>query len=150
LVTAFPGSEAYTERVGQRSVKVLDLKIGLEPRAALAGVAVLVCVSGVLAVAPTVLRSAAKVLIKTGIRVHRAWTKAPAPPTRRVKEGRKGPGIKAGRARPSSASLTAERREACEQFADFVAAVSRRGDLDKTRKGQMIHDKACELTLIFS
>jgi hypothetical protein len=129
-------------------VKVLDLEIGLESSAALAGVAVLVCVSGVLAVAPTILRSAAKVLIKTGIRVHRAWTKAPASPTRMVKEGREGTGIKAGRVRPSPALLTAERQEAYKQFADFVAAVSHRADLDKARKGQMIHDKACELTLI--
>jgi hypothetical protein len=129
-------------------MKVLDLKIGLEPRAALAGVAVLVFVSGVLAVAPAVIRSVAKVLIKTGIRVHRAWTKASAPPTRRVREGQKRPGIKAGRARTSSAPLTAERREAYEQFADFVAALSRRADLDKARKGQILHDRACELRLI--
>ena len=38
-------------------------------------------------------------------------------------------------------------REAYQAFGDFVAAITRRTDLDKIRKAQMIHDKACGLRL---
>ncbi len=38
-------------------------------------------------------------------------------------------------------------REAYDSFGDFVANISNRTDLDKIRKAQMIHDKACELKL---
>jgi len=38
-------------------------------------------------------------------------------------------------------------REAYEAFADFVAEISTRTDLDKIRKAQLIHDKASELQL---
>lgn len=38
-------------------------------------------------------------------------------------------------------------REAYESFAEFVAEINGRTDLDKIRKAQMIHDKACELKL---
>lgn len=38
-------------------------------------------------------------------------------------------------------------REAYESFADFVAAISGRTDLDKIRRAQLIHDKASELQL---
>jgi hypothetical protein len=38
-------------------------------------------------------------------------------------------------------------REAYESFADFVAEIGTRIDLDKIRKAQLIHDKACELQL---
>ena len=38
-------------------------------------------------------------------------------------------------------------REAYESFADFVAEIIGRTDLDKVRKAQMIHDKASELKL---
>lgn len=38
-------------------------------------------------------------------------------------------------------------RELYGSFADFVAAISARTDLDKARKAQMIHDKACQLKL---
>lgn len=129
-------------------MKVLDVKIGLEPRSILGGIVALVVIPGVVAVAPRFLRSMVKLVIKTGIRVHRAWSQAPAARTRRVIEGQKRTAVKAGRARPSSPPLTAERREAYEQFADFVAALSRRADLDKARKGQMIHDRARELQLL--
>ncbi|HVO83694.1 MAG TPA: hypothetical protein VMU60_04635 [Syntrophobacteria bacterium] len=127
-------------------MKVFGVKIGLEPPSILGGIVALVVIPGVVALAPRLLRSTAKFVIKTGIRVHRAWTQAPA--TRRVGEGRKRTAVSAGRARISSAPLTAERQKAYEQFADFVAALSRRSDLDKARKGQMIHDRARELKLL--
>jgi CheY-like chemotaxis protein len=38
-------------------------------------------------------------------------------------------------------------REAYESFADFVAEINSRTDLDKIRKAQLIHDKASELQL---
>ena len=38
-------------------------------------------------------------------------------------------------------------REAYESFADFVAEINSRADLDKIRKAQLIHDKASELQL---
>ena len=38
-------------------------------------------------------------------------------------------------------------REVYGSLADFVTAVSARTDIDKTRKAQMIHDKACQLKL---
>jgi hypothetical protein len=38
-------------------------------------------------------------------------------------------------------------RETYESFADFVAAINTRTDLDKIRKAQLIHDKAFELQL---
>jgi hypothetical protein len=38
-------------------------------------------------------------------------------------------------------------RETYDSFGDFVANISNRTDLDKTRKAQMIHDKASELEL---
>jgi len=38
-------------------------------------------------------------------------------------------------------------REIYGSFADFVAAVSARTDLDKAHKAQIIHEKACQLTL---
>ena len=38
-------------------------------------------------------------------------------------------------------------REAYESFADFVAEINTRTDLDKIRKAQLIHDKASELQL---
>jgi CheY-like chemotaxis protein len=38
-------------------------------------------------------------------------------------------------------------REAYESFADFVAEINGRSDLDKIRKAQLIHDKASELRL---
>jgi CheY-like chemotaxis protein len=50
------------------------------------------------------------------------------------------------------AEITAEakrerNRAAYDSFADFVAEISGRVDLDKTRKAQMIHDKASQLRL---
>jgi len=126
-------------------MKVFDVKIGLEPRSILGGIVVLVVIPGVVAFAPRLLRSTAKFVIKTGICVHRAWSKGPAPTTRRVRNGKRRTTVKTRGARPASVSLAAERREAYEQFADFVAALSRRDDLDKARKGQMIHDRAVEL-----
>jgi len=36
-------------------------------------------------------------------------------------------------------------REVYASFADFVATISARIDIDKARKAQMIHDKACQL-----
>ncbi|HYA03517.1 MAG TPA: hypothetical protein VEI04_10435 [Syntrophobacteria bacterium] len=41
----------------------------------------------------------------------------------------------------------ARNREAYQSFGDFVAEISRRTDLDKIRKAQMIHDQACGLKL---
>jgi hypothetical protein len=38
-------------------------------------------------------------------------------------------------------------RGAYGSFADFVAAVSARTDIDKARRAQIIHEKACELKL---
>ncbi len=38
-------------------------------------------------------------------------------------------------------------RDAYEFLADFVFEIHNRADLDKVRKGQMIHDKACQLKL---
>jgi hypothetical protein len=38
-------------------------------------------------------------------------------------------------------------REAYEYFADFVVEITNRTDLDKVRKGQMVHDMASELRL---
>jgi len=38
-------------------------------------------------------------------------------------------------------------REVYGSLADFVTAVSARTDIDKIRKAQMIHDKACQLKL---
>ena len=36
-------------------------------------------------------------------------------------------------------------REVYDSFADFVATISARIDIDKARRAQMIHDKACQL-----
>jgi hypothetical protein len=41
----------------------------------------------------------------------------------------------------------ARNREAYQSFGNFVAEISRRTDLDKIRKAQMIHDHACGLKL---
>ena len=38
-------------------------------------------------------------------------------------------------------------QEAYESLVDFVFEINNRTDLDKVRKGQMIHDRACELKL---
>ena len=38
-------------------------------------------------------------------------------------------------------------QDAYESLVDFVFEVNNRTELDKVRKGQMIHDRACELTL---
>ena len=38
-------------------------------------------------------------------------------------------------------------QEVYESLADFVFEINNRTDLDKVRKGQMIHDRACELKL---
>lgn len=38
-------------------------------------------------------------------------------------------------------------REAYGSFADFVAAISARTDIDKARRAQIIHEKACQLKL---
>ncbi len=38
-------------------------------------------------------------------------------------------------------------QEAYESLVDFVFEINNRTDLDKVRKGQMIHDRACELRL---
>lgn len=38
-------------------------------------------------------------------------------------------------------------QEAYESLVDFVFEINNRTDLDKVRKGQMIHDRACELNL---
>ncbi|MGE5312201.1 MAG: hypothetical protein ACM3MN_10710, partial [Nitrospirota bacterium] len=38
-------------------------------------------------------------------------------------------------------------REAYASFADFVATISARTNIDKARRAQMIHDKACQLKL---
>ena len=38
-------------------------------------------------------------------------------------------------------------QEAYESLVDFVFEINNRTDLDKVRKGQMIHDLACELKL---
>jgi hypothetical protein len=38
-------------------------------------------------------------------------------------------------------------QEAYESLVDFVFGLNQRTDLDKVRKGQMIHDRACELKL---
>jgi hypothetical protein len=38
-------------------------------------------------------------------------------------------------------------RDAYQAFADFVAQISSRSDLDSVRKAQMIHDRAAELRL---
>ena len=38
-------------------------------------------------------------------------------------------------------------QEAYESLVDFVFEINNRIDLDKVRKGQMIHDRACELKL---
>jgi hypothetical protein len=40
-------------------------------------------------------------------------------------------------------------KEAYETFADAIAQIANRADLDKARKGQMIHDTACRLQLKF-
>lgn len=40
-------------------------------------------------------------------------------------------------------------KEAYETFADAVTQIANRADLDKARKGQMIHDAACRLQLKF-
>jgi hypothetical protein len=129
-------------------MKVLDLKVGLEPRSILGGIVTLVVISGVVAVAPRLIRSIAKLVIKTGIRAHRACTKAP--PERGVK-GRKSKTAPETHPRLVDllyAGITENRREVYEQFADFVAAVNSRVDLDKARKGQMIHDRASELGIL--
>lgn len=38
-------------------------------------------------------------------------------------------------------------KEAYESFADFVIGIKERADLDNVRKGQMIHDMACQMKL---
>jgi hypothetical protein len=38
-------------------------------------------------------------------------------------------------------------KEAYESFADFVIEIKKRTDLDNVRKGQMIHDMACQMKL---
>jgi hypothetical protein len=38
-------------------------------------------------------------------------------------------------------------QEAYESLVDFVFEINNRTDLDKVRKGQIIHDRACELKL---
>ena len=40
-------------------------------------------------------------------------------------------------------------KEAYETFADAIAQIANRADLDKARKGQMVHDTACRLQLKF-
>jgi diguanylate cyclase (GGDEF)-like protein len=40
-------------------------------------------------------------------------------------------------------------KEAYETFADAIAQIANRADLDKARKGQMVHDTACRLQLRF-
>jgi hypothetical protein len=120
----------------------------LEPRSVLGGLVALVVIPGAVAVAPRLLRTIAKLVIKTGIRVHRACTKAP--PKREAKgiKRKTAPETHPVRVDLLYAGITEKRREVFEQFADFIAAVNSRVDLDKVRKGQMIHDRARELGLL--
>jgi hypothetical protein len=41
-------------------------------------------------------------------------------------------------------------REVYGSFADFVAEISARTDIDKARKAQMIHDRSCQLRVMTS
>ena len=38
-------------------------------------------------------------------------------------------------------------KESYESFFDFVVEINKRTDLDRVRKAQLIHDKACQIKL---
>ena len=43
--------------------------------------------------------------------------------------------------------LRIRNKEAYEAFVDFIVETNNRSDLDKVHKGQLIHDRACQLQL---